>query len=399
MNNITAPQTGQQNVNSSQDLARLSLLVLLQNLRPQFIADSFPHETVRRFVLQSTARNILGGFRVSRCLRSPIPTAHSIEVATSDNGTNAHFRNLMTCGSVWVCPVCAAKVTEQRRKELSLGVDNWLSKRKKVALATYTAKHAPETRLGDILTRLKDSKRRFKSGRRYQQLKASFGIVGTITASEITWGKNGWHPHFHEMMFFDPHLTKRTYSKVQLENTMRELWIDSLEYCGLEGLEEIACKVDFGNAAIAEYVTKLGKQDEISHNWTVVHELTKFPSKRAKGKQSVTPQGLLALAYDGNSYAKDLFEEYAIETKGRSQLHWSKGLADLLEIEMLTDEQIAEKTPQDAVLLAEFSLSVWREIMSHEGKVSKRAEILRYANMGKVALCNYILDEFGIVLN
>ena len=63
---------------------------------------------VQRFALQSVARSILPESRTAKCLRI---RAHDCDVQvwkSKEHGT-ASYGGLQTCGSVWACPVCAAK--------------------------------------------------------------------------------------------------------------------------------------------------------------------------------------------------------------------------------------------------------------------------------------------------
>ena len=73
---------------------------------------------VERFALQSVARDILPDSRTAKCLRI---RAHDsdVQVWKSKKHKTASYGGLQTCGSVWVCPVCGAKVVERRRGKYS----------------------------------------------------------------------------------------------------------------------------------------------------------------------------------------------------------------------------------------------------------------------------------------
>ena len=68
---------------------------------------------VERFALQSVARDILPTSRTAKCLRIRAYDK-DVQVWTKNHKT-ASYAGLQTCGSVWVCPVCGAKVVERRR--------------------------------------------------------------------------------------------------------------------------------------------------------------------------------------------------------------------------------------------------------------------------------------------
>ena len=74
-----------------------------------------------RWALKSVVNRLLSGERVSKCmvLRAPIPgqSLAPIEVHKGHTHGKAFYHGLMSCGSVWTCPICAAKIAERRRVE------------------------------------------------------------------------------------------------------------------------------------------------------------------------------------------------------------------------------------------------------------------------------------------
>ena len=53
--------------------------------------------------------------RVCYCLRRPVPDATEVEVWRDPRHEAAHYKRLFVCGSVWMCAVCAARISEVRR--------------------------------------------------------------------------------------------------------------------------------------------------------------------------------------------------------------------------------------------------------------------------------------------
>ena len=72
---------------------------------------------VQRFMLQSVARRFLPKSRTDKCLRLRTK-GKEIQVWQSTEYKTASYAGLQTCGSVWACPVCAAKIAERRRAEV-----------------------------------------------------------------------------------------------------------------------------------------------------------------------------------------------------------------------------------------------------------------------------------------
>ena len=40
------------------------------------------------------------------------------EVKYNESRKKAHYGNVQLCASIWACPVCAKRITENRREEL-----------------------------------------------------------------------------------------------------------------------------------------------------------------------------------------------------------------------------------------------------------------------------------------
>src|SRR5690606_2958938 len=81
---------------------------------------------VKRFFLQSQARELLPDERVAVCLRKLRPVTKTVDVLYSPEVKKAHYKGLITCARVWLCPVCAANITERRREELTAALSSGL---------------------------------------------------------------------------------------------------------------------------------------------------------------------------------------------------------------------------------------------------------------------------------
>ena len=94
--------------------------------------------------------------RVNFCLRRRISKDAGVKVLFNPVREKAHYGNLITCGSVWTCPVCSARISEQRRQELKLAMTNWRKQVGSVYLLTLTNPHY----CGDNLKQLLEGQRR-----------------------------------------------------------------------------------------------------------------------------------------------------------------------------------------------------------------------------------------------
>ena len=88
------------------------------------LTDVSQDNRINNFRLRDIAGSIMNDQRVCKC--GKVPTASKVKVNRHINSSKAHYSGLQTCGSVWVCPVCASKTSEKRRLELSNGTGQWI---------------------------------------------------------------------------------------------------------------------------------------------------------------------------------------------------------------------------------------------------------------------------------
>jgi hypothetical protein len=81
------------------------------------------------------------------------------------------------------------------------------------------------------------------------------------------------------------------------------------------------------------------------------------------------------LADGSDRQAAALFKEFAETFRGKRQLSWSRGLKALFAIEETSDEQLANKVEESAILLGLLTVDQWRDVL----KVDARATVLEIA--------------------
>src|SRR5689334_10591492 len=90
--------------------------------KPQ--AENTWSKTVTKFWLQSLARELLPrDSRIGVCMHCMSPVASAVDVMKHPESSKAYYSGLMVCGMVWVCSVCAARITEERRQELTRALE------------------------------------------------------------------------------------------------------------------------------------------------------------------------------------------------------------------------------------------------------------------------------------
>jgi hypothetical protein len=342
---------------------------------------------ILRFYMQSLSRELLPRERVCSCMRSFKPGRRDVEVHYFAGRRKAGLKGLMRCASVWVCPVCGAAITETRRNELTLATSK--TKLTKI-MFTYTLSHSFTSPLELVLDMLITAYRAMKAGKVMNALRKEIGWIGSVKALEVTHGKNGWHPHIHELAFFDGITDEETRT---LARTLNYRWRHEVDRVG--GVADAAHGFDLRSSDrfIADYIQKFGRMP-VQTSWSVEHELTKQPVKRGKAGGR-TPMQLLFDYGAGDIGAGVRYKQYAAAFKGKQQLQWSRGLRELLGMnEPNTDEEIAEHEERDPTgeLLATIGAYTWRQILIQ----NKRGELLTIAATGdKLQVRNFIADVLG----
>lgn len=312
---------------------------------------------LKRWELQASARELLPESRLRVCYRHRQKQTDFVRVYRRGEGEKAstYYRGLQVCGSVWSCPVCASKITERKRQELVKVIEQHTKAGGGVMLLTLTVPHTREDRAFEVADGLLEAFRSFGMGRN-AWTRLVPGYVGSVRSLEVTHTVNGWHPHLHVLV-----LTSRPLSDVQrfmLSDLLHTSWSSVTLRKGFAPLHRVhGLRLDDGKQA-GSYAAK----------WGIPEELTKAHVKQGRREDSRTPWALLAdYTLNGDHQAGALFREFAQAFKGKSQLHWSRGLKALFQLEEKTDEQLAEETHREEdVLAARIGPADWSLIRRHE---------------------------------
>jgi hypothetical protein len=294
-----------------------------------------PSRRAVRYALRQLLTQVSEIDRCKRCGRDLLGGAAAIVV----NEGTAHFSGVETCGRIWLCPVCAAKIRARRGDEIAEAVGRHIERGGGAYFATSTLSHDQGDALAVSLDVLTKSWRSLMSGRAYQEEKDRFGILGNIAAKEITHGRNGWHPHIHGVV-----MTETEVDVLHLCDWFGRLdarWSRALVRHGwtpgLLGRRFTLYPVTRSPGQLAAYVTKVQESG-------LGNEIARADLKSSRQKSSRTPLQILAdFGTDGLASDLDLWHEYERATVGKSAIRWSRGLRKLLlpDVEEQTDEEIA----------------------------------------------------------
>ena len=336
--------------------------------------------------------------RVCWCNRTIRTMGEQLAIFRTDAGTGARLAGLATCGSVWHCPVCAAKITESRRRELDLAVTAWIKHQGAVNLLTLTFPHESDWPLADLLARFGKALQGFKNSKGYKRIMGGADRAGSIRSLETTWGEHGWHPHTHDLVFIKGEISDADVDELSA------LWVRQVIKAGLASLADqskmlarderkaaqgtrgcIALTLQDGRYA-AEYIAKFGHDSA----WGVSAEMTKPHAKLGAVREfddHYTPFQLLAWAQAGDEKAAALFREFADAFEGKRMLSWSPKLRLLLtgqENELSDAELAAHDDPAPEETRVAFLAEEQFETLTARNKVG---EFLTY-----VARCCWSID-------
>lgn len=311
----------------------------------------------RNHFRRAVAQEIMVGYRPVKQLLSCGAALGKVQVWKALESTTAHLIGAQSCGHVWLCGVCSPKISVKRGHKLARALVASAHLGVGVALVTLTLRHQSQEIFSDVLTRLSQLFSSLTDGRFASTFREQFSVVGTVRVIEVTHGLHGWHPHVHQLLFFQGFQDLAVMRESVFRKwcaTSKKLWGDEL-----------------GNAAVdvrdgwdaALYVSKMGLEAE----------LVGAPWKSGRTSSSLTHFQLLD---SPNEQARTLFREFG-ESISRSgdkrsrtfrQVVWSRGLAKGLGLdEELSDEEIASQHEEPARLLGQLTSAQWR-VLTESGR-------------------------------
>lgn len=276
----------------------------------------------------------------------------------NEQRTNSSMRGLQRCGKLHTCPICAAKVAELRRKQLSAAMARHIENGQTPAqirnqtpgkttayLLTQTFPHTSDEKLKELQIKFSKARAKFQNSRLWKAFRKNHGVIGCVNSFEHTVSiENGWHPHVHMLVFSDAQAFNEgapaengDLNSPAIEE-LSNLWCKILLECGLGSKEKLndmklhALNVRGGEKA-AEYIAKFGHDER----WGASSEITKSHAKigsagERDGVMHFSPFQLLVWAEQGDGWAIHRFREFADEVDGKRALTWSPGLKAALGV-------------------------------------------------------------------
>jgi hypothetical protein len=347
---------------------------------------------IARYQLRAALRRVTNLQRLSSC---GLPFGEM--TARRQDGVH-HFTGISTCGFGFSCPVCAAKIRYHRADEVSRAVVAALQQGMSALFVTRTIPHSGEDRLGVTLNLLAEGRRYVTNQKKVKEARQAAAFVGGVASKEISYGLNGWHPHTHDIEFYEHELTLEGFaalSRVYYEYLNRFYSQNGFE--GLSRQHGVRVEpVELNGVALAKYVAKLPEGAAIRLH--TAQELTRSDLKQGR-LGSLMPFDIACGFFEtGDMELLDLWHEFERESYGRSVIRFTKGLrARLLPHEAeRTDEQLAalKVGGVDVVRFAGWFYRKIARVPGLEGRILTALDTGGFAALVEL-LTVYHLDEQG----
>lgn len=236
---------------------------------------------------------------------------------------------------------------------------------KQSVMVTLTFPHTKNQKLKPLLDCFNEALKQFRKGGSFTKWLKKIGYEGLVRSLEITHGKNGWHPHTHELWFCDSDQDQDKFKEY-----LNLKWFEACKQAGLipskkeKAFLEHAIDIKF-NCSTSAYLAKF----DDATNWGIDREMARASTKQGK-KDGKHP---FALA-DENQDA--LFLEYTKAIKGKAQIYFGPGLKKKVGLLEISDEEAAEiEGDDDLIVVGMLTKMHWSKVIDKE----LRAKVLDLA--------------------
>lgn len=245
-------------------------------------------------------------------------------VSILTNGVQARIFGSQLCKNTWACPICSAVYMSKQATKIAAAIDALETKGYAAIMITFTVYHDKGESCEHVTQLLYKTWENFtrsrisanKRGDVFGNFRGELGILHSVRVAEITYGENGWHPHFHCLYFVPKANAQKT---LEYEQALQERWRYCMErqqkkllgYVKTAALGLSDIKHDFKTPT--PYISKnddgtirVMKSSDYLCGWGADYELTGNYRKQASHEGHLTPYQMLQAA-DQN---EDDFNKY-----------------------------------------------------------------------------------------
>lgn len=348
-----------------------------------------------------------------------------------NNRNEAKFFGQNTCKNPWACPHCASIRMAKYGKEVGAAIDA-LWETHAAFMVTFTIPHLRYQSCREVTDILYLTWHDFFAnafadrGRAHTILNKfiiQHEIKHYVRCAEYTYGKNGWHPHFH-VLFFTP-LKYANDEILQWQNELNQRWLTCAKRVAekywqknnmyTEG-QSLKQRLDMlfvwsgdKNPALKISTTqdnhflRANSSDYIC-GWGSDKELTGNRQKIASNPEHLTPYQILSAAADGDKNMRDLYIEFALQVTRKPVHHrvnFSKtGLKAIIQqhLNSVGYKEFMKKKQAEWELVCWFTQQQWQELSLKDTHAPVFSNILYLAAINKKDLLIDYLASLDIEL-
>ena len=349
-----------------------------------------------------------------------------------NNRNEAKLFGQVTCKNPWACPHCAAVRMHQYSIEIA-GAISGLWKTHRGFMVTFTIPHLRYQSCKEVTDILYNTwrdffanafRRRSRTSTCVQKFIKEKEIKHYVRAAEYTYGKNGWHPHFHCIFFVpikyfnDEILTHQKElndrwmmcAKRQMIKYWKEknLHVDRDNHSPETRAQLLCANFNEKNPAlkISEKEGKIYPTESADYilGWGADKELTGNKRKKASHEDHLTPYQILEKAADGDREMRDLYIEFCLNVTRKPVHHrvnFSKtGLKAILTNYLNSENYKAtlKKKQPSWELVCWFTKQQWFDICEIDRESPFISNIMYLAAINRKDLLIDFLRSFDIEL-
>lgn len=336
------------------------------------------------------------------------------------NSNNTKFWGTTSCNNTWYCPVCSARMMSKYASKIASLIEAMYAVKKQSAfMLTLTLPHHKFNSQEEITEILYQSWKDFvvhgNTVQKYwkNDVFANFcqqmNCTQRVRVAEYTYGKSGWHPHFHCLFFVDDskfndvHLyeydLQRRWEEIVSKNMFK--WLKSHNERNVSDeqlkfrIENIWQKCNTGSKAA--YISKDDNGEIIKQKssmyicgWGADKELTGNYNRKANANGHYTPYQVLLEAADGNEEFEKIYVNFMLTMRKNlhKRVNFSKGAKKIISEWRNTQgfteylkkkQQVAQK--ENWQILCWFNEEQWYEICNLDKHFPIKSNILYLATL------------------
>lgn len=357
---------------------------------------------------------------IELCCKSVIPAVGAVDgvyFLRNSSGNVKTFGN-MTCKNPWACPHCSAKMMAHYARKIAAAIDAMNAKGYAAFMLTLTVPHVVMQSCREVTDILYASwsdffRNAWKTDKNHTNVTKAMrelGICHYVRVAEYTYGKNGWHPHFH-CLFWLP--KKNLQAVADWEDVLRNRWNMCVKR-QYDKLGSVVYKQVFANTderqALNIAVDQSGnvieqRTSDYICGWGADKELTGNVQKKASHADHYTPYQLLEMAADGDEKARAKYIEFMLQVTRKPVHHRvnfdKKGLSQIAKVYMNTEgfkSVIAKKKDASWVVVLFVTREQWYEIWHENANSPIVSNLLYLLSINEKDLAISFLRSFGIEL-